>query len=419
LLLLDREVGATTALEHHKMQLISTKQVDNTGEDNEKQLQGSDSITQQKNMINKVMNPFENETISMEIMGALFNEPGNDLVLHSNITLLAIRHLYEGKKLPKNFALEILKRSKKMLKSLSSVVEVDIPIASKNVYSTNTNHDGDGDGDGNDSEGVGKKESSYITVVGDTHGHFYGVMHIFDTYGFPTSRTPYIFNGDMIDSGDFSFSLFMSLLMIKLSCPNCIYFTRGNHESSTKYYGKKLRNELQHYGEDTGARLLFKTFTETINELPIAILANGNECRALVMHGGIIAEDMTVEHIMNVTRGREPEYDSFFENLLWADPQDKPGVGVGGRGTTFGPDVTESFLERNGLCLLIRGHTYLTDGYWMEHNDKLITLYSAPEAGHQGAIVRVDRDLDTEFHKFASSPYPLVNRWSNFVGFDT
>lgn len=44
--------------------------------------------------------------------------------------------------------------------------------------------------------------------------------------------------------------------------------------------------------------------------------------------------------------------------LLWSDPQ--PGVGRApskrGVGVAFGADVTQRFLEDNGLQLLVRSH---------------------------------------------------------------
>jgi hypothetical protein len=44
---------------------------------------------------------------------------------------------------------------------------------------------------------------------------------------------------------------------------------------------------------------------------------------------------------------------------MWSDPVNAPGMWVNearGRGTVFGPDVTEAFLAANGLKLVIRSH---------------------------------------------------------------
>lgn len=44
-------------------------------------------------------------------------------------------------------------------------------------------------------------------------------------------------------------------------------------------------------------------------------------------------------------------------DVLWSDPTHMPGMranNVRGSGVLFGPDVTEDFLKRNGLKLIIR-----------------------------------------------------------------
>ncbi len=67
--------------------------------------------------------------------------------------------------------------------------------------------------------------------------------------------------------------------------------------------------------------------------------------------------------------------------LRWNDPCDLPGMNCSSRGAniqTFGPDVTEDFLERHGFSLLIRSHQLVRDGYEFKHNGRLLTVFSAP-----------------------------------------
>ena len=55
---------------------------------------------------------------------------------------------------------------------------------------------------------------------------------------------------------------------------------------------------------------------------------------------------------------RQPPDSGLMSELLWSDPQpelgrapSKRGVGLG-----FGPDITQKFLQKNKLQLLVRSH---------------------------------------------------------------
>lgn len=93
--------------------------------------------------------------------------------------------------------------------------------------------------------------------------------------------------------------------------------------------------------------------------------------------------------------------------MLWSDPQVAPGRGPSKRGvgSAFGPDVTKKFLQENNLGrerivfasmgiltavdLIIRSHEVKENGYLVEHDGKLITVFSAPNYCDQvGNLVR-------------------------------
>merc|ERR1719491_666888 len=101
--------------------------------------------------------------------------------------------------------------------------------------------------------------------------------------------------------------------------------------------------------------------------------------------------------------------------MLWSDPH--PGKGrtpsKRGTGVAFGKDVTENFLKTNDLKLIIRSHEMKESGYEWEHDNQLVTLFSAPnycdQMGNKGAFIRLDgKTLTPKFTTFSAVPHPMV-----------
>ena len=67
-----------------------------------------------------------------------------------------------------------------------------------------------------------------IRVVGDTHGQYQDLRHIFTLYGEPSSENPYLFNGDYVDRGSMGIEIVLALFAWKLAIPDSIYMNRGN-----------------------------------------------------------------------------------------------------------------------------------------------------------------------------------------------
>jgi len=90
--------------------------------------------------------------------------------------------------------------------------------------------------------------------------------------------------------------------------------------------------------------------------------------------------NVTLDDIRAIDRFRQPPDEGLMCEILWSDPHPYPGRAPSKRGVgvAFGPDVTKAFLEKNGLELLVRSHEVKEEGYLIEADGKLITVFSAP-----------------------------------------
>ena len=248
-------------------------------------------------------------------------------------------------------------------------------------------------------------------IVGDTHGQFQDLLYIFDTYGYPSPENPYLFNGDYVDRGSMGVEILIALFCWKVAEPNSIFLNRGNHETigMNRLYGFERECSTK-YNND-----IFSMFSDLFCYLPVGHVI-GN--KVLIVHGGLFADsNVTLADIQGFNRiGQPPEYGPM-NDILWSDPMDQKGYLPSPRGVTktFGPDITDMFLKREGLDLLIRSHQMQMEGYLVQHNGKCITVFSAPNyvgrMNNKGAIVFLKFDEDgklqePEFASYIAQPIP-------------
>jgi serine/threonine-protein phosphatase 5 len=285
----------------------------------------------------------------------------------------------EQKNIAKKYAYAIVMDTIQLLRSLGTVSDVNIP------------------------------DEEEITVCGDVHGQYYDLLNIWEINGVPAEDNPYLFNGDFVDRGSFSLEVILILFSWKLCHPNGVHLARGNHETKNmnKLYG--FEGEVtKKYDED-----LYNLFCEAFCLLPLCHCINS---KVFVVHGGLFSKDnVKLEDIRKTTREHEPPDEGLMTEMLWSDPQ--PGLGripsKRGVGVAFGKDVTENFLKTNDLKLVIRSHEMKEEGYTVEHDGQLITVFSAPnycdQMGNKGAFIRLDGKTCTpKFTSFASVPHPPV-----------
>lgn len=252
-------------------------------------------------------------------------------------------------------------------------------------------------------------EDGIITVCGDVHGQYYDLLNIWEINGLPSETNPYLFNGDFVDRGSFSIEVILSLFSWKLLLPDHLHLTRGNHETRNmnKLYGFE-GEVVKKYDEQ-----LYQLFCEAFCLLP---LCNIIEDQIFVVHGGLFSkDDVTLEDIRKLDRIREPPDEGLMNEMLWSDPHELKGRTPSKRGTgvAFGPDVTDKFLKKNNLKMVIRSHEMKEEGYEVQHGGKLVTIFSAPnycdQMGNKGAFIRIDKKtLSCKYTSFKHVPHPPV-----------
>jgi len=228
-------------------------------------------------------------------------------------------------------------------------------------------------------------EGKNITVVGDTHGQFYDLLHI---------------------------ECMCTLISLKILYPNYVFLNRGNHEDQriNLFYGFMHEVHEKYNDDDT-----YEIFHELFKFLPLGHILNEE---VLVIHGGLFSEEgVTLDELKQINRFIDVPSEGLMNEILWSDPFDGNGTQPSDRGAGiyYGQDVTEKFLKENNLKLLIRSHEVRDEGYSIEHGGKHITVFSAPNycdsVGNKGAIVKFDGD-DMEhpyFIKFNASPHPIID----------
>lgn len=228
-----------------------------------------------------------------------------------------------------------------------------------------------------------------ISVCGDTHGQFYDVLNIFRKFGKVSPKHTYLFNGDFVDRGSWSCEVAILFYCLKILFPNSIYLNRGNHETNNmnKIYGFEDECKYKY------SPRIFDMFSQSFESLPLATLINK---KYLVMHGGLSSDTtLSMDDFKKIDRFSQPPREGPFMELLWSDPQVSDGLGPSQRGLgyAFGPDITAGFLSKNKLSKIFRSHEVRMNGVEFEHNNKLVTVFSAPNycdaQANLGGIIHV------------------------------
>ena len=165
-----------------------------------------------------------------------------------------------------------------------------------------------------------------------------------------------------------------------------------------------LHECVQRFGGRASGVAAWRRVNLLFEWLPMAALINGV---ILGVHGGIGREVESPRQIAQMQRPLRMggEHAQLLLDLLWSDPTSSDAVeGVhtnaerGHPVVCYGPDRVHSFLEANGLSMILRAHECVMDGFQRFAGGKLITVFSATNYcnrwSNAGAILLIGKDLE-------------------------
>ncbi len=222
--------------------------------------------------------------------------------------------------------------------------------------------------------------SGEAVVIGDLHGDIESLVSILENSGFvrkiaANKNVTLIFLGDYGDRGAYSAEVYYTVLKLKLAFPEQVILLRGNHEGPADLIAEPHDLPMQfqrRFGKD-GANVYEKT-RELFAYLYNAVLV---EERYLLVHGGLSPNINSIQDLAHAHLAH-PQKD-FLEDLLWSDPDDMTRdvlYSPRGAGKLFGKSVTEKVLRKLNVKILIRGHEPCEEGFKLNHDGKVLTLFS-------------------------------------------
>lgn len=254
-----------------------------------------------------------------------------------------------------------------------------------------------------------------LVIVGDVHGQFGDLIYHILTQQEPgRPDRKFLFMGDYVDRGPQGVETIMLLFALKCEFPNNVFILRGNHEEAqtSRFYGFLVEVRSKFSDATVWAR-----FVEVFCHIPLSALCTVPDGRRfLCVHGGLSPQLalVGVEGIRNISRSDyqvmlDNEESSIVDGLLWSDPTDTvPNFWPNERGCgfLFGPVATKEFCEANKLQFLCRAHQMTMEGYTWTHENKCLTVFSAPNycriSGNLGAVVEVSAGLSLHYRQYSS-----------------
>jgi protein phosphatase len=252
-------------------------------------------------------------------------------------------------------------------------------------------------------------------IIGDLHGDLKSLIYILQNSGFTqklaeNKDSTIIFLGDYGDRGPHSVEVYYTVLKLKLAFPEQVVLLRGNHEGPDDL--KASPHDLPMQFQDRFKENWKKAYSKIRELFSCLYTALMVKERCLMVHGGL---SPNINSVQDLARAHltHPKTE-FLEDLLWSDPNDMVKTVLyspRGAGKLFGRTVTENILNKLCVKVLIRGHEQCKNGFKINHDGKVLTLFSrkgSPYYNAYGAYLEMPlsekfenaRQLVPWIHKF-------------------
>jgi diadenosine tetraphosphatase ApaH/serine/threonine PP2A family protein phosphatase len=139
---------------------------------------------------------------------------------------------------------------------------------------------------------------------------------------------------------------------------------------------------------------VYSSIRKLFNQLYNAVLV---ENRFILIHGGFPTHARSIDDLAHANETYPKE--AFLEEMLWNDPEENIIGAIAsprGAGKLFGDNITTTFLKMLKVNVLIRGHEPCREGFKLNHDCRILTLFSrkgVPYFNEHGAYLRLNLSL--------------------------
>ncbi|OHS92768.1 Serine/threonine-protein phosphatase PP1 isozyme 7 [Tritrichomonas foetus] len=241
-------------------------------------------------------------------------------------------------------------------------------------------------------------EVSPLIIVGDIHGQILDLFRILKKFGSP-QNSKYLFLGDFVDRGQFSFETILLILVMKILWPNNVIILRGNHEFDEIYQngGFNLEIEEAYPNENVG-----DLFQSCFSYIPIAAIIDEY---LICVHGGIGPSIKDIHVMKTIEKPVTSFVNDIVAEMLWSDPTEylmnfQPSSR--GSGYLFGDNAFTNFMKASNLEVMVRGHQCVESGVVSIWEDTCYTVFSASNycgvSNNKAGILKVSplKKIETE-----------------------